>query len=257
MSFGGCGSLLVANNYSVLVAMMSLNGRSVGALNPSVPLTAGWKAYTTLLLERPLLTKAVTSSVIMTVSDALTQQMEATMLSRPAANTSQGASTAVTAADSITASIGSTKWPLWRRHNWVRSRQSLLTGLVWSGPIAHYWYQLLELLITNPYLKLPSIPAIRLVARIVLDALLFSPFTIFGFFTVSTLINGGTLRDVGEKLRTRWRRALNAAWSFWPIVNIANFSLVPLAFRVLYANVMSLLWTGYLSYVNNLQKQQV
>jgi protein Mpv17 len=129
----------------------------------------------------------------------------------------------------------------------------MLTGLIWSGPVAHYWYQLLEFAIDS-VLKLPSAPVLQLIGRIALDAILFSPFTIAGFFAVSTLLERGTLGDVMDKLRTRWRRALVAAWSFWPVVNIVNFGIIPLAYRVLYANVMSLLWTGYLSYVNNLKQ---
>jgi protein Mpv17 len=128
----------------------------------------------------------------------------------------------------------------------------MLTGLVWSGPVSHYWYQSLEILVKF-VLRVPSNPLVQLVARITLDALLFSPFTIAGFFAVATLMQGGTVGDIANKLRTRWRSALVAAWSFWPVVNVANFGMVPLPYRVLYSSVMSLLWTGYLSYVNNLK----
>jgi protein Mpv17 len=132
----------------------------------------------------------------------------------------------------------------------------MLTGLVWSGPVAHYWYQLLELLIHSA-LKLPPNPVVQLVGRIALDAILFSPVAVAGFFVVSTLLQrGGTVVQVADKLRTRWRRAVVAAWSFWPVVNVVNFGMVPLVYRVLYANVMSLLWSGYLSYVNNLNQQK-
>jgi protein Mpv17 len=207
---------------------------------------AGWTAYQALLIERPLITKSVTSSVIMSVSDALTQHLE----TRVAA--SQEASPVSSSASSLSRS--STRFGVGRRsHNWSRSWQSMVTGLVWSGPVAHYWYQSLEALV-NSVLRLPSNPLLQLVARIVLDALMFSPFTIAGFFVVATLVQGGTLDEIATKLRTRWRRALVAAWSFWPVVNVANFGMVPLPYRVLYSNVISLLWTGYLSYVNNLKQ---
>jgi protein Mpv17 len=206
---------------------------------------AGWTAYQALLIERPLLTKSVTSSVVMTVSDALTQQLE----SRIAATQEVSPSSS---SDSLSRSSNPSAAGR-RSHNWSRSRQSMLTGLVWSGPVAHYWYQSLEILVKS-VLRLPSNPLLQLVARIALDALLFSPFTIAGFFVVATLMQGGTVGEIANKLRTRWRRALVAAWSFWPVVNVANFGMVPLPYRVLYSNVMSLLWTGYLSYVNNLKQ---
>jgi protein Mpv17 len=207
---------------------------------------AGWTAYQSLLIERPLLTKSVTSSFIMTVSDALAQHLE----SRIAAK--QDLSPVSSSASSLYRSSNPSGVGR-RSHSWNRSRQSTLTGLVWSGPVAHYWYQSLEVLVKS-VLRLPSNPVLQLVARIALDALLFSPVTIAGFFVVATLVQGGTVDEIATKLRTRWRRALVAAWSFWPVVNVANFGMVPLQYRVLYSNVMSLLWTGYLSYVNNLKQ---
>jgi protein Mpv17 len=207
---------------------------------------AGWTAYQALLIERPLLTKSVTSSVIMTVSDALTQHLESRIAAAREVSPSSSPDSSLSRSSNPSC-VGR------RSHNWSRSRQSMLTGLVWSGPVAHYWYQSLEILVKS-VLRLPSNPLLQLVARIALDAVLFSPFTIAGFFVVATLVQGGTVGEIVNKLRTRWRRALVAAWSFWPVVNVANFGLVSLPYRVLYSNVMSLLWTGYLSYVNNLKQ---
>jgi hypothetical protein len=42
-----------------------------------------------------------------------------------------------------------------------------------------------------------------------------------------------------------------SAWRFWPLANSVNFWFVPLQFRVLYMNVLALLWSGYLTYVNS------
>jgi len=39
-------------------------------------------------------------------------------------------------------------------------------------------------------------------------------------------------------------------WRFWPLANIINFSMIPLEYRVLYVNCMSMLWNGYLSHAN-------
>jgi protein Mpv17 len=212
-----------------------------------------WSAYRALLAERPLATKAATSSVIMALSDALAQRLEARWEGRRAPSPSPPAlsSRSSALAGPPSASVDDKRIG----HSWSRTRQSLLTGLIWSGPVAHFWYQLLEVGVGS-VLRLPPAPLVQLAARIALDAALFSPFTVAGYFVVSTILQGGTARDAADKLGARWRPAVAAAWSFWPLVNVANFGLVPLPYRVLYANVMSLLWTGYLSYVNNLKKQE-
>lgn len=184
------------------------------------PLEVGWAAYKKLLVEKPLLTKSTTSAIIMGVSDAMTQRLEHRFLG-------------------IEKKFD---------HDWRRTWYAFSTGFCWSGPSAHTWYQQLE----NICGYFPvSGPIQGLVLRLVLDALIFSPITIAGFFTANSLIQGKSLAVIQEKLSTKWKNAVYAAWSFWPVVNIVNFSMIPLSFRVLYSNIMALIWTGYLSYVNN------
>jgi hypothetical protein len=134
-------------------------------------------------------------------------------------------------------------------HDWTRSSHVMITGFAYSGPISHYWFALLEQIVTIDN------PVLGLIFRVALDALIFSPFTVFGYFTIRTLLEGKGYPAIRAKLERAWRKAVLAAWSFWPAVNVITFSLIPLPFRVLYVNIMALLWTGYMSYVNT-QKEQ-
>lgn len=191
------------------------------------PLAVGWNTYKTLLTEKPILTKAATSALIMGISDAVTQRLERKF--HPSAE--KGC-----------------------KHSWKRTQQALLTGFLWSGPSAHAWYQILEDLVI--FLQIPPVPLVLLASRVTLDALIFSPITIFGFFVVSTLLQGGTFGDIRDKLTRRWKQTVLGAWRFWPIVNVLSFSMIPLQFRVLYCNVMALFWSGYLSYMSNMKKAE-
>jgi hypothetical protein len=74
--------------------------------------------------------------------------------------------------------------------------------------------------------------------------------TVAGYFTWRTLLEGSGVDALAEKLRTKWMGALVASWRFWPAVNIFNFAFIPVHFRVLYVNCLSLFWSGYLSHVN-------
>lgn len=225
---------------SLLVLTLIVLSHHASALQQ--PLQAGWAVYQSLLVTKPILTKAVTSGVIMGLSDAITQRVERKFLSTEVGDRKDTAS-----------------FP----QNWARTWQTFCTGLCWSGYSAHVWYASLEQIMTN-FFPVTS-PALGLLIRLVLDALIFSPITIGGFFIVNSLIQAGPSRTnlatvvsvIQEKLVTKWKKAVLAAWSFWPVVNVFNFSLVPLKYRVLYANVMALLWTGYLSFVNYQKKQQV
>mmetsp|Transcript_12494 Transcript_12494/g.22657 ORF Transcript_12494/g.22657 Transcript_12494/m.22657 type:complete len:254 (+) Transcript_12494:169-930(+) len=209
------------------------------ALGPAGALETGWIAYKSALSSRPIITKSVTSAVIMSVSDAITQRVE-TKFSQPDSKKKED--------DSGKAMEGKTSRSIFV-HNWLRTSHVAITGMVYSGPITHYWYQILESIVTVENRVL------GLACRLLLDSIIFSPVTITGYFTVRTFLERKGLVTLRDKLQTKLKPALFAAWSFWPPVNIFNFSLVPLQFRVLYSNIMALVWTGYLSFVN--QKKEI
>ena len=122
-----------------------------------------------------------------------------------------------------------------------------MTGLVWSGPITHYWYKLLFGKLT----KSIKDPLLGLIVQIFLDAIIFSPVTVSGYLTVRSLLEGSGFAGAKEKCSTKLFGAVKGAWKFWPAINAINFSIVPMHFRVLYMNVMSVFWSGYLTHVNS------
>jgi protein Mpv17 len=126
----------------------------------------------------------------------------------------------------------------------TRIAQVAITGFVWSGPSTHTWYAVLERIVTI------QDPILGLIARIILDALIYSPLTVSGYFVVRAILEGDGWRSIQEKLQTKFFGTVLGAWKFWPAANIINFGFVPVELRVLYVNVLSLFWTGYLSYVN-------
>jgi hypothetical protein len=208
-------SLLIT---AVVLLGVSYDPSTAAALSPQ----SAWSAYKGLLSARPLLTKSVTSAVLAGVSDSLTQRVESKIANDDTCH----------------------------RHDWIRTSHILTTGFVYSGPISHYWFALLERIV-----KFQN-PVLGLAGRLLLDALLFSPFTIAGYFTIRTLLEGKGYDAIRLKLQRAWAKSVLAAWKFWPAVNVVNFSIVPLPYRVLYVNVMALLWMGYLSFVNAQKSMQ-
>jgi len=196
-----------------------------------------WMAYKAALKTTPIITKSITSAIIMILSDTITQRVEMTLTGR----------TTAPVAPNLKISLLFYKGegaPKTFEHDWVRTLHTAITGLAYSGPVAHFWYQNLEKIVTVKHRLL------GLLLRSLLDAIIFSPFTIAGYFTVRTILEGTGIESLKEKLRTKWLRALFGAWQFWPMINLFMFALVPLQFRVLYSNIMSLLWTGYLTFMN-------
>jgi hypothetical protein len=186
-------------------------------LSPAVA-TQAWTWYKIMLGQHPLLTKSVTSSGFMIASDAICQKL--TMGAQNPKNDSKP------------------------NLDFGRMAQVAITGLTWSGPVTHAWYGLLEKIV-----KIQD-PMLGLFARIILDAIIFSPVTVAGYFTWRSMLEGTGLQGTRHKLRKQFGSTVLGAWKFWPAANIINFGMIPLEYRVLYMNVLSIFWTGYLTLVN-------
>ena len=156
------------------------------------PTTMIFSHYKRLLTKRPLLTKAATAGTLMAASDATCQAMESSTV------------------------------------DWERAAHVGITGLVFTGPMAHGWYQVLERWVPPPrraatpsYHLLRTALAHRLGPKLLLDALLFSPVDVAGYFGVRSILEqGGRCDGVQDKLQSMWMPALTASWYFWPAANV-------------------------------------
>jgi hypothetical protein len=110
--------------------------------------TKPWLWYTVMLSRNPILTKAVTASILMSISDIICQKLEQSFV-----DDNKQASTK-------------------KQHDWKRTLDVAIVGLLWSGPVTHAWYATLERLVTTI-----QQPFLGLAARISLDAAIFTPLT--------------------------------------------------------------------------------
>ena len=203
-----------------------------------------WSWYKALLQTRPLPTKAVTSAITMGTGDFLCQTLEALRNQQlvdaakgPPPNLQRGCPNNVDFCpeDVESANLEVLRW------NGVRTATVAGVGLIWSGPMGHTWYNVLE------RVTVPRHKVLNLLCRLTLDALLWSPFTIAGYFSVRGLLEGKRPEAIWQNLQQKWLTVLTSSWCFWPWANMVNFSLVPLQFRLLFSNGMSLGWNTYLS----------
>ena len=185
--------------------------------------TRAWSWYKTMLKQHPLMTKSTTSSAIMTVSDVICQQITK---ERPTRKNEKAPSM-----------------------DYLRVLHVAITGFIWSGPVSHHWYAILEKIVKIEH------PIGGLATRIFLDAMIFSPVAVSGYFSVRSILEGSNVKGIRHKLSTKFVPTVVGAWKFWPAANIVNFGMVPIQFRVLYNNVLSLFWTGYLTHVNAKARQ--
>lgn len=109
------------------------------------------------------------------------------------------------------------------------------------GPAATTWFGFLSRNVNVRNRKLETL------ARVACDQLLFAPVAIGVFLSSMATMERASVK---ERLDNVWWPALKANWMLWPFVQVVNFTFLPLQHRVLFANIVSIGWNCYLSWVN-------
>jgi len=202
-----------------------------------------WRAYRWALQAHPFKTKALTTSGITGLSDVLLQfyekgssQEDRCLLGM------QGATVVQNAVDMQGASVPSFRLP---DVEWSRTLTLAAVGFFYSGPVNHIWFATLEKFVrTQNHMRSVSL-------KLMIDQALFVPSAISGYMIVRGFFEQKTLPQIHQQLEEKLSVATQAAWQFWPMVNIVSFSLVPLMYRVLFGNVCALFWNAKLSFISS------
>lgn len=115
-------------------------------------------------------------------------------------------------------------------------------GLIITGPVSHYFYNLLEVL-------LPTTVSYCLAKRLLLERLIFAPAFLLLFYAVMNALEGKTLADLQNKLKASYWSSMKMNWKVWTPFQFININYVPVQFRVLFANLVALFWYAYLASV--------
>ncbi|KAI5091324.1 peroxisomal membrane protein 2, partial [Silurus meridionalis] len=172
--------------------------------------------YLHLLKKYPVITKSVTSAVLSALGNLLSQALEA---KKKLKEGQSGKEVDVN---------GPVRFAVY--------------GLVFTGPLSHYFYQLLELMF-------PASAPFSTLKRLLLERLIFAPAFLLLFFVVMNSLEGKTNADLQAKLKARYWPALKMNWKVWTPFQFININYVPVQFRVLFANLIALFWNAYLTSV--------
>lgn len=196
----------------LLVVYEAIHGIEVA--NPAVANQsdmASWlRRYNVLLMNRPMVTQCVTAAVLFGGGDVIAQQ----------AVERRGGG-----------------------HDFVRTARQTFFGGVLFAPIMTKWYGLLNRMQF-------ATPTKALVYRVYLDQLVLSPVAVVYFYSCMTLLEGRSIHDAAERVKTAYVSTLVRNWSVFVPTQIVNFALVPAHLRFVFMGTVSLFWNTYLSYAN-------
>ena len=130
-----------------------------------------------------------------------------------------------------------------RQKHWnpVRTRHVCWTGAV-IGPMCHFWYRYLEEI-------LPGRTIMPVVKKLFLDQVVFTPVYISVFLVMLGCFERATFGEMMHDLQHKGVVLLKADWIIWPPAQMVNFCLLPVQYRVLYDNTISLGFDCYYSHV--------
>ena len=113
-------------------------------------------------------------------------------------------------------------------------------GLFHGAP-RHYFYVYLDRYIPGRTISCA-------VKKIFFDQTVISPFVDSTFLYGISIMESQTPAQAWRGLQDKFLKVYLCDCLLWPPVQMLNFTLVPLRFRVLFVNVMNLAWNTILSY---------
>ena len=137
--------------------------------------------------------------------------------------------------------------------NWTRSLHMSAAGLT-TGVVTHYWYILLDK-------RLGVLRTAKTITtKILLDQILFSPVNLAVYFSTIGLMERSSLTRVKDELIEKGMEQIYVAeWLIWPPAQFVNFYFLPLRYRILWDNLISLgfdIYSPYVKYRTELKKEK-
>ena len=174
------------------------------------------RLYNTCLEKRPLITKALSGSVVFALGDYLCQKIENQYIfKKPQAST-----------------------------DWRRVLKQTSFGFV-VAPYLHLQYNIIV-----PWL-FPETAKYSIIKGVAYAVTISDGIFNFMFFLYMSFINGRTMQDAMKDVPKKFVPVQINNMKIWPFLTGFNFTFVPASYRVLFDNFMCIFWNIYLSYVEN------
>lgn len=117
-----------------------------------------------------------------------------------------------------------------------------LSGACWLAPFMHTFY----LLSSTWFIPL----------RILANSLLIDPINYTMAMIINAVAHGEGLKVGWSTVETKLYDTILTGFTVWPAAQFINFYLVPLRWRVLFFNGVSLVWNSYLAWTVGLARHQ-
>lgn len=128
--------------------------------------------------------------------------------------------------------------------NWDRNLKMFVVGCA-GGPLHHFFYSWLDV-------KYPGVTLRTTTIKILYDQFVMAPLCIGIFFFTAGWMYGQSNVNCWNELKSKIAVILIADWMVWPGAQFVNFYYLHPKYRVLYVNVVTMLYDVFLSYIKHI-----
>jgi len=129
------------------------------------------------------------------------------------------------------------------KHDTTRTGRMFVVGLT-QGPPHHYWYIWLDKWLPKRNMRTVGL-------KILADQFLAAPFFAITFIFGMGLLEDKRMSECWHEFIAKFPAIYLFDWIIWPPSQFINFKYVPPEARVLYVNVITVLWDIFLSYIKH------
>ncbi|KAK9233910.1 hypothetical protein V1525DRAFT_391982 [Lipomyces kononenkoae] len=137
------------------------------------------------------------------------------------------------------------------KYDYIRTGRMCVHGGVVFAPLAMQWYR-----IVSARIVIPGRQSAEALARMVVDQTVWAPVGITSFYLSMGVLQLHSLEQIRQELRTKWRQTMFQNYLVWPAVQFLNFRMVPLGYRLIVVNIVSIFWNAYLSWISAARSNQ-
>jgi len=126
-------------------------------------------------------------------------------------------------------------------YNPIRTLRFSFVTSCFVVPIQFQWFRFLEKLFTDKSFK-------NVVKKLLVDQAIMAPILTAWFIFTFNLINLQSIGSAWKGLESVYLDVLSTNYKVWPTVQLINFAIVPLNYRVIFIQFVALFWNIYLSH---------
>ncbi|EGZ20818.1 hypothetical protein PHYSODRAFT_494191 [Phytophthora sojae] len=184
--------------------------------------------YDEWLHRRPLLTKMATSSVLFGLGDRLSQRVE--KIGKTEEEMAELEKDSIVQEGRLLS------------ESTAKTVRMMLWGGLFLSPMMHNWYNLMERVFVGT-------GKLVVAKKVAADMVFIAPQMPIWFFTTTGVMAGKPFRQALDDSIKKQPMMLMANYMLWPAANSITYGVMPLQYRLLFANFVNVGWASVLSYM--------